>query len=301
MSSKLPKITGYKKYLHIVASGGASVVIVGALFKIQHYPGAGPMLMVGLLVEALIFLLYAFDIPHEEYDWSLAYPELSHMNLLHEEEEKLDDDGLTASQKLDKMLEEAKIGPELLESLGSSMRSLSDNANKIADVSNAHMATTEYVDSVKTAAKNVSGLSETYSKASESLAKNASGLSETYGKASESLMGLSDSYTKASEAVINFSKSNEAGSTAVGDQLGKVSKNLSALNASYELQLQGSSEHIKATSQFYDSLGNLMKNLHDSVDDTRKYKTEMSSLSTNLSALNQVYGNMLTAMNFKQQ
>lgn len=300
MSSKLPKITGYKKILHIVASGGASVVIVGALFKIMHWPGSGAMLTTGLLIESLIFMLYAFDIPHEEYDWSLAYPELAHMDLLHEEE-KLEDDGLTASQKLDKMLEEAKIGPELLESLGSSMRSLSENANKIADVSNAHMATTEYVDSVKSAAKNVSGLSETYSKASESLAKNASGLSETYGKASESLMGLSDSYTKASEAVINFSKSNEAGSSAVGDQLGKVSKNLSALNASYELQLQGSGEHIKATSQFYDSLGSLMQNLHDSVDDTRKYKTEMASLSTNLSVLNNIYGNMLTAMNFKQQ
>jgi gliding motility-associated protein GldL len=282
MSSKLPKITGYKKILHIVASGGASIVIVGALFKIQHYPGAGPMLMIGLLVEALIFMLYAFDIPHEEWDWSLPYPELVSMGL-HHEEEKHEDDGLTASQKLDKMLEEAKIGPELIESLGSSMRSLSENANKIADVSNAHIATNEYVDSVKSAAK------------------NANGLSETYGKAAESLMGLSDSYNKASESVINFSKSNEVGSSAVGDQLGKVSKNLSALNASYELQLQGSSEHIKATSQFYDSLGDLMKNLHDSVDDTRKYKTEISSLSTNLSALNNIYGNMLTAMNFKQQ
>lgn len=280
--SKAPKITGYKKILHIVASGGASIVIVGALFKIQHYPGAGPMLMIGLLVEALIFMLYAFDIPHEEYDWSLAYPELAGFGH-HEEEEKHEDDGLTASQKLDKMLEEAKIGPELIESLGSSMRSLSENANKIADVSNAHIATNEYVDSVKSAAK------------------NASGLSETYGKAAESLMGLSDSYNKASESVINFSKSNEVGSSEVGDQLGKVSKNLSALNASYELQLQGSSEHIKATSHFYDSLGDLMKNLHDSVDDTRKYKTEISSLSTNLSALNNIYGNMLTAMNFKQQ
>ena len=280
MSSKLPKITGYKKILHVVASGGASVVIVGALFKIMHWPGSAPMLTTGLLIEALIFLLYAFDIPHEEYDWSLAYPELAHMDLHHEEEHH--DDGLTASQKLDKMLEEAKIGPELIESLGNSMRALSDNAGKIADVSNAHLATNEYVDSVKSAAK------------------NANGLSETYGKASESLMGLSDSYNKASESVISFSKSNEEGSTLVGDQLGKVSKNLAALNASYELQLQGSSEHIKATSHFYDSLGDLMKNLHDSVDDTRKYKTEISSLSTNLSALNNIYGNMLTAMNFKQ-
>ena len=76
MSSKLAKIGGFKKTLHIIASGGAAIVIVGALFKIMHWPGSGPMLIVGLLTEALIFLLYAFDIPHEEWDWSLAYPEL---------------------------------------------------------------------------------------------------------------------------------------------------------------------------------------------------------------------------------
>lgn len=264
MSSKLPKIAGYKKMLHIVASGGASIVIVGALFKIMHWPGSGPMLITGLLTEALIFALYAFDIPHEEWDWSLAYPELVNMGAHHEDGH---DDGLTPTQQLDNMLEQAKIGPELIESLGNSMRSLSDNANKIADMSSAHAATNEYVDSVKNAAKNVNHLSDSYS------------------KAAESLMGLS------------LSKDDSAN---FGEQLGKVSKNLSSLNASFELQLQNSDEHLKATSKFYDSLGDLMKNLHDSVDDTKKYKTEISNLSTNLSALNSIYGNMLTAMNYKQ-
>jgi len=98
MSSKLAKITGYKKTLHIVASGGAAVVIVGALFKIQHWAGANQMLIVGLLTEALIFALYAFDIPHEEWDWSLAYPELVNMGGHHEEEHH--DDGLSPTQKI---------------------------------------------------------------------------------------------------------------------------------------------------------------------------------------------------------
>ena len=267
MSSKLPKVTGFKKILHIVASGGAAIVIVGALFKIMHWPGASPMLICGLLTEALIFLLYAFDVPHEEWDWSLPYPELVSMGGHHEEEKEEEEHG-SVTQQLDNMLEQAKIGPELIESLGNSMRSLSDNAGKIADVSNAHLATSEYVDSVKSAAKNVNGLSDSYS------------------KAAESLMGLS--------------LSNEAGAS-FGEQLSKVSHNLSALNASYELQLQGSNEHLKATSQFYDGLENLMKNLNDSVEDTRKYKTEISSLSTNLSALNNIYGNMLSAMNYKNQ
>src|ERR1700740_1720789 len=112
MSSKLAKIGGYKKMLHIVASGGASVVIVGALFKIQHWAGASPMLICGLLTEALIFLLYAFDIPHEEWDWSLPYPELVDMGTHHEEEHE-DEHKTSLTAQLDNMLEQAKIGPEL--------------------------------------------------------------------------------------------------------------------------------------------------------------------------------------------
>ena len=281
MSSKLAKIGGYKKMLHIVASGGASIVIVGALFKIMHWPGSGPMLITGLLTEALIFMLYAFDIPHEEWDWSLAYPELANMGGHHEEE----GEHLTPTQQLDNALEQAKIGTELLQSLGNSMRSLSDNANKIADMTNAHAATNEYVDSVKNASKNVNTLSDSYSKASQALTNDSSQLSNSYSKAAEALSSLS--LVKDDSA--NF-----------GEQLGKVSKNLSSLNASFELQLQNSDEHLKATSKFYDGLGDLMKNLHDSVDDTHRYKTEIASLSSNLSALNGIYGNMLSAMNYKQ-
>lgn len=230
----------------------------------MHWPGSGPMLICGLLTEALIFALYAFDIPHEDWDWSLAYPELVNMGT-HQEEET--DSSLTPTQQLDNMLEQAKIGPELIESLGASMRSLSDNANKIADMSSAHVATNEYVDSVRTATRSVANLTDSYSKAAESLT----------------------SLAVTREDSVNF-----------GEQLGKVSKNLSSLNASFELQLQNSDEHLKATSKFYDSLGDMMKNLHESVEDTHRYKTEIASLSTNLSALNNIYGNMLTAMNYKQ-
>ena len=76
MSGKLAKVTGFKKFLYLAACIGSAVVIVGALFKIMHWPGASQMLIIGLLTEAAIFLLYAKDIPHEEWDWSLAYPNL---------------------------------------------------------------------------------------------------------------------------------------------------------------------------------------------------------------------------------
>lgn len=263
--SKLPKVTGFKKYLHLASCFGAAIVIVGALFKIMHWPGASIALIGGLGTEAVLFCLFAIDIPHEEYDWSLAYPELGGMGIHDEVEE--DHSGLPVSVQLDNMLSEAKIGPELIESLGSGMRALSESAAKIGDISNAAVATNEYVDSVKSASKNVSSLADTYSKAAESM--------------------------------VSLASSNDAGAS-IGDSLEKVSKNLTALNATYELQLQGSRNHLEATEKFYDGLADLMNNLHASVDDTKKYRQEMATLSGNLTALNTIYGNMLSAMNFNK-
>lgn len=263
--SKLGKVKGFKRFLHLASCLGAAVVILGALFKIMHWPFCNEMLIVGLGTEAFLFGLFASDIPHEEVDWTLAYPELAGMG--HEEIAE-EGSSLPLSQQLDNMLADAKIGPELIESLGSGMKSLTETTNKISDISNATLATNEYVDNVKKASSNVSTLADTYKSAANSIA--------------------------------SLAESNDAG-TSIGESLNKVSKNLSALNATYELQLQGGKAHLDATSKFYDGLHDLMKNLHDSVDDTKKYRQEMSTLSTNLTALNTVYGNMLSAMNFKQQ
>src|SRR5690606_35498467 len=105
-----------KKIMGLLYGLGASVVIIGALFKIEHWPGASTMLIIGLGTEALIFAVSAFEPPHSEVDWTLAYPELA----------GIDDDELggrkkrskpdPVAQELDRMLEEAKIGPELIES-----------------------------------------------------------------------------------------------------------------------------------------------------------------------------------------
>lgn len=260
---------GWKVFMGKLYGFGAAVVIIGAMFKIQHWPGASAMLVTGLSVEAVIFFFSAFEPPHEELDWSLVYPELAgmHGDELEGELEKGDEQKGTITEQLDNMLEEAKIGPELIASLGTGMRNLSDQASKLNDITDASVATNEYVDSVKSAAKNVSQLSSSYS------------------QASESLMGL----------VVNNEES-----ASFGEQLSKTSKNLAALNASYELQLQSTSDHMKATTRLSEGIENLMRNLTDSVDDTQKYKEQIAELSSNLTALNTVYGNMLTAMNFKK-
>lgn len=255
----------FKLFMARLYGWGASVVILGALFKIQHYPGAGIMLVIGLSVEAVIFFFSAFEPPHEDVDWSLVYPELAGMqdedaHSRKKEKKKAVD---PVAQYLDKLLSDANIGTDLISNLGTGLRSLGDNTSKLADLTDASVATNDYV-------KNVS-------------------------KASQSVGQLSDSYMKAAQAADQFSSSTDD-VRVYKDQIVSAGKNLAALNAVYELQLQDSNEHLKQTSKFYDGINDLMSNLNSSLEDTKKYREEVAMLATNLSKLNTVYGNMLSAM-----
>lgn len=261
-----PGSKNWKKFMAKLYGWGAAVVIVGAMFKIQHWAGADLMLVIGLSTEAVIFFFSAFEPIHEEPNWELVYPELA---LGHDE--NFDHDALPArsgrgssvTDELDKMLEEAKIDSQLLERLGDGMRTLGENAAQLKGITTAAAATDSYVDSLASASDQVKKLSHSYE------------------RASETLMGLT---------------ANTQEGESFGEQMQKVSKNLGALNNVYELQLKGSSQHLEATERFQSQVVEMMKNLSDSVEDTKLYKENMSMLSKNLTNLNQVYGNMLKAM-----
>src|SRR5687767_8969713 len=116
-----------KIVMNFIYGIGAAVVIVGAWAKILHLPIANTMITVGLLTEAFIFCISAFEPPHEDVDWSLVYPELAGMpgEGGHGKGGGKIGSGDAVSQELDKLLSDAKIGPELIESLGDGMRKLS--------------------------------------------------------------------------------------------------------------------------------------------------------------------------------
>ena len=127
----------WKSFMAKLYGFGAAIVIVGAMFKIMHWPGAGPMLVVGLSTEAVIFFFSAFEPPHEDVDWSLVYPELAGMHGEEGEQQKIEEDKGSLTEQLDTMLEDAKIGPELMASLGDGLRSLSDQAGKLNNITDA--------------------------------------------------------------------------------------------------------------------------------------------------------------------
>jgi gliding motility-associated protein GldL len=277
--NSLVRSKGFKNFMAKLYGWGASVVIIGALFKINHYPFANEMLIVGLGTEAAIFFFSAFEPPHVEPDWSLVYPELAGMYDGYSNHE-LDammggDDKKSVVEELDNMLEEAKIGPELIESLGEGLRHLSENSQKMGEITEATVATSEYTQNMKHAATAIEGLSNSYVKTSEVL--------------NESTIKIA----KSAES-IDFS---EIDGTAFNNELNKVAQNLSALNSVYELQLQNSNEQKETFNKVGETMETFLQNLQQSVDNTSKYKDQADELAKNVAALNNVYGNMLTAMN----
>jgi gliding motility-associated protein GldL len=312
---------------------GASVVILGALFKINHYPGADIMLIVGLGTEAIIFFFSAFEPPYVEPDWSLVYPELA--GLYHGG--KTDENG-NPVEKLDDMLAQANIDQQLISRLGEGITKLSDTTSRLADVSDAAAATNDYVTNVRGASASASELTEAYKTTSDSLRKDA-GASEEYlnsiKSVSESANVLSNSYKSANEtlqsdvnATQEFTESIKAAMNSANNlasqytrsaellaesaakldfssvdgetynqQLQSISQNLATLNSIYELQMQSSNEQVENTTKLKETLGAFMNQMNESAQMMSTYKEQMQMLTERVSSLNNVYGGMLSAMN----
>jgi gliding motility-associated protein GldL len=155
----------YKKRMNFVYGMGAAIVIIGALFKIQHlsygFLTGGFMLTIGLVVEAGVFAISAFDPPEEDLDWSKVYPELADGLSSEDDEKKLGASGLLA-QKLDNLLSEAKIDVGLMESLGTSMKNFQGAAEGLSSASETISATNKYNEQMSMASAQMESLNGLY-------------------------------------------------------------------------------------------------------------------------------------------
>jgi gliding motility-associated protein GldL len=239
---------------------GAAVVIVGALFKIMHWPFAGPMLVVGLGTEALIFAFSAFMPLHKDPEWSKVYPQLAEDYLEEGSEEATE---ASVTKKLDVMLEESGISQDVLNRLGTGFNHLTESVHNMSDLSNAAIASSEYAENVKVASKSIIDVNQAYSKTVEAMTE------------------MSNATQDAKE---------------YHSQVQNITKNLGALNAVYEMELQDANNHLRAMNKFYGNLSSAMENMSEASKDTQQFRDELSKLSKNLTSLNNVYGNVLAAM-----
>ena len=200
-----------KKLFNMAYGLGASVVIIGALFKILHWEfgplTGGLLLAVGLITEALIFAISAFEPVDDEYDWSLVYPELANGqpkgNKKNDAKEAQEAEGLL-SKKLDNLLKEAGVDAELMESLGSSIKNFEGAAKNLGPTTDAIQHTKKYSEELSHAAAQMESLNSLYKVQLESASRQAS---------------------------INEEVVQNAG--ALKDQMESLASNLSSLNGVY--------------------------------------------------------------------
>lgn len=175
----MAKSRSSKKFFQMAYGLGASIVIIGALFKITHMEIAGIggnlLLTIGLVTEAIIFAISAFEPVDDDLDWSLVYPELAGGQARERkavQETKEETQGLL-SQKLDAMLKEAKIDSELMSSLSNSIRSFEGAAKGIAPTAEAMNSTKKYSEEMALAAAQMDSLNSLYKVQIESSSRQA--------------------------------------------------------------------------------------------------------------------------------
>ena len=261
MAAKPHPLTSQKArvYLNYAYSFGAAVVIAGALFKIMHWPGANAMLITGMGTEVFIFIISGFEpqqAMHAEYEWERVYPELAVEGPVNKNQKPI-------TQQLDKMLSDAKVGPDLINSLGKGFTSLGESVSKLNDLTDATVAANDFSKNTKNAAGQINNFAQA--------AASATSAVNTIGAGAE--------HTK-----------------IYHEQVQSMVKNLSQLNAIYELELQDSNNHLKAMNKFFGNLNSAAQALSETATDATKYKDNLVQLNKNLSSLNAVYGNMLSAM-----
>ena len=156
-----------KKLFNMAYGIGAAIVIVGALFKIQHWPYGSLILTIGMVVEAIVFFISAFDAVEEDLDWTKVYPELGDAD-----GEGVGVNGML-SQKLDNLLQEAQVDTELMTNLGNSIKSFHTAAEGLSVASESISSTVKYNEQVELAATQMESLNGLYQVQMENSNKQA--------------------------------------------------------------------------------------------------------------------------------
>lgn len=295
--------------------------MLGALFKLQHWQYSGLLLTIGLVTEAIIFFLSAFEPPLDMPDWARVYPELR------EDYEMLELQELSTNKKgLDQLFSSSELSPELIEKVGKGLNELSVAARGISDISSATLATDMYVKNLSSASESmnmfadinkranssindsVERLISSYSVASQQISESGKAAVEKLQKSSEDFnTSLSETGKRIAQAIngttdsmANEMKSVTESSKEYSGHMEKLNQNLNSLNESFEQQLKGTKDQFEASRKFSGDLVQMNELLTSSVSELQKYKENAENLNKHLEALNTIYGNMLGAMSYKR-
>ncbi len=312
----------WRSTMNYFYSIGASVVLLGALFKLEHWTGGNSMLMIGMSCEALIFFLSAFEPMVEIPEWSKVYPQLSPD---YEFEEDLELPARSTTGGFDEMLEKAEITPEMLSKLKKGLQDLTNTAKGISEISSATLATEMYVRNLGNASLSMNTFSEVNNKATQAVEHSLGDLVHSYEHSSKLISTsskemaesftdstkkinqqlastsekLSSSYKEFTDSVQKDFSSLSENSKHYSGEISKMNSSLASLNSSYELHLQNVKKLTESAAKSVTDQTGLQHLVNETLEEARKYHQLTERMNKNLEALNQVYGNMLGAMNIK--
>ena len=272
--------------VNIVYSVGASVVIIGALFKILHWPGASQVLMVGMFTESFLFILGIFERPHAVYNWENVFPQL----IGHEQKELLGGNGIAGAcaGQTEPSAAVPALSEETLKSLQEGIDNLGKTANQLATLGNVATATNSLVEKMNTA-----------SAAAESFAATQTGLLNATNALGQSYQTISADMDMVVKQTKNYGKEMEA-----------VNAQMASLNSVYELQLKDLQAQSAAFKNQIDSVDKItsvieamtadaktmQQNNAAALEATALYLAAQQKLAAQVADLNKVYGNMLNAL-----
>lgn len=296
-----------KRIVGVVYSFGAAVVIVGALFKIMHWPGASIVLVSGMVTEAFLFVIGALDKPHPEFNWSNVFPQLLEFGTDPAILEK------KAAQARPTLLGAGVEGGEIpvigggaavtstgvqtptavsaahvpalsekdLESLQNGIADLAKTATQLSELGKVATATTQLTTKMEAAGT----AAEQFAASQNGLLSVSNQLSEAYKAAETHMQGAADT-TKAFAA-----------------NMQNVGAQLSTLNSIYELQINALKEQVEISKAQNSTLGEVSDHLqamkvHATEAEKRQeaYAAGSKKLAAQVADLNAIYGNMLNAL-----
>ena len=283
-----------KKVVGCVYSLGASIVIVGALFKIMHFPGAGPMLIAGMSIEAILFAIGCLDKPHAEHHWENVFPQLlgygADPELIKELENRprptLLDNGSSSNAATKTNV--PALSEKELESLKNGIADLAKTATQLSELGNVATATNKLVVKLDAAGE----AAEQFVEAGKIVGKKSDALADTYAQATADMKKIAVE-TKAFE-----------------NQVSDISAKLNSLNAVYELQLKALQSQVDAynaqtlkVTEATAHVENMVAGVKSMTEQTNEalktqeaYVAGSKQLANQVADLNKVYGNMLNAL-----
>ena len=292
-----------KRVLNFCYSWGASIVIIGALFKLLHLPYGNQILFIAMTVEALVFFISAFEHPSNEYHWEEVFPVLKSKNPMDRPDfagtgmsnlinssDNMDDDNTSGGININvgngrkanvannlggtSVLSNLDVSEEDTKNLSESIKKLSGAAEQISKMAELTEATQKYLEQL-------SGMSENM---------------ERFSQVTHSLTDVSDTLLNSYKSITDNSDGINQNSRGYVQQMEMLNRNISGLNTIYEIQLKSISSQIESIEHINSGLSRIREMYDGSVVDSSVFRNETEKMTRQLAELNQVYSRLLQAM-----